>query len=112
MGVMKALGLPGSTTWTKDNPAKVVQLAGSPTDNNATLFTKGQTEILQPLVDQGVIKIVAQQGVDNWDPANAEKLMENILTAQQNKIDAVVASDRKSTRLNSSHGYLSYTGLC
>ena len=93
MGVMTALGLPGSTTWTKDNPAKVVQLAGSPTDNNATLFTKGQTEVLQPYVDSGVIKIVAQQGVDNWDPANAEKLMENILTAQQNKIDAVVASN-------------------
>src|SRR5690349_13940224 len=72
-------------------PAKVVQLAGSPTDNNATLFTKGQTEVLQPYIDSGKIKIVAQQGVDNWDPANAEKLMENILTAQQNKIDAVVA---------------------
>src|SRR6266540_6994404 len=93
LGVMTALGLPGSTTWTKDNPAKVVQLAGSPTDNNATLFTKGQTEVLQPYIDSGVIKIVAQQGVDNWDPANALKLMENILTAQQNKFDAVVASN-------------------
>jgi len=93
MGVMTALGLPESTTWTKDNPAKVVQLAGSPTDNNATLFTKGQTEVLQPYIDSGVIKIVAQQGVENWDPANALKLMENILTAQANKVDAVVASN-------------------
>jgi D-xylose transport system substrate-binding protein len=93
LGVMTALGLPGSTTWTKDNPAKVVQLAGSPTDNNATLFTKGQTEVLQPYVDSGVIKIVAQQGVENWDAANALKLMENILTAQGNKVDAVVASN-------------------
>jgi len=93
LGVLKALGIPGSTTWTKDNPAKVVQLAGSPTDNNATLFTKGQTEELKPYVDSGVIKIVAQQGVDNWDATKAEQLMENILTAQQNKIDAVVASN-------------------
>ena len=93
LGVMTALGLPGSTTWTKDNPAKVVQLAGSPTDNNATLFTKGQTEVLQPYVDSGVIKIVAQQGIENWDAANALKVMENILTAQNNKIDAVVASN-------------------
>jgi len=93
MGVMTALGIPGSTTWTKDNPAKVVQLAGSPTDNNATLFTKGQTEVLQPYVDSGVITIVAQQGVEAWDPANALKLMENILTAQGNKVDAVVASN-------------------
>ena len=93
LGVMTAMGLPGSTTWTKDNPIKLVQLAGSPTDNNATLFTKGQTEVLQPYVDSGVVKIVAQQGVDNWDAANALKLMENILTAQNNKVDAVVASN-------------------
>ena len=93
LGVMKAIGLPGSTTWTKDNPAKVIQLAGSPTDNNATLFTKGQTEVLQPYVDSGVIKIIAQQGVENWDPANALKLMENLLTAANNKVDAVVASN-------------------
>jgi D-xylose transport system substrate-binding protein len=44
-------------------------------------------------VDKGVIKIVAQQGIDNWDAANALKVMENILTAQGNKIDAVVASN-------------------
>ena len=93
LGVMTAMGLPGSSTWTKDNPIKLVQLAGSPTDNNATLFTKGQTEVLQPYVDSGVVKIVAQQGVDNWDAANALKLMENILTAQNNKVDAVVASN-------------------
>jgi D-xylose transport system substrate-binding protein len=93
LGVMTALGLPGSTTWTKDNPAKVVMSGGSPTDNNAVLVRQGQMEIVQPYIDQGVIKIVADQWVDNWDPANAEKMMENILTAQQNKIDAVVASN-------------------
>jgi len=93
LGVMTALGLPGSTRWKKDNPAKVVQLAGSPTDNNATHYTKGQTEVLQPYVDRGVIKIIARQSVENWDPANALKLMKNILTAQKNKVDAVVASN-------------------
>jgi D-xylose transport system substrate-binding protein len=92
-GVMKALGLPGSTTWTKDNPAKVVLSGGSPTDNNAVLVRQGQMEILQPFIDQGVIKIVADQWVDNWDATKAETMMENILTAQQNKVDAVVASN-------------------
>jgi D-xylose transport system substrate-binding protein len=76
-----------------NGPARVVQLAGSPTDNNATLFTKGQTEILQPYVDSGKIEIIAQQGIDNWDPANAVKVMENILAAEGNDIDAVVASN-------------------
>jgi D-xylose transport system substrate-binding protein len=92
LGVMKAID---AENWdvNANGPARVVQLAGSPTDNNATLFTKGQTEILQPYVDSGKIEIVAQQGIDNWDAANALKVMENILTAQSNDIDAVVASN-------------------
>jgi D-xylose ABC transporter substrate-binding protein len=93
LGVMTALGLPGSTTWTKDNPAKVVMSGGSPTDNNAVLVRQGQMEVVQPYIDSGVIKVVADQWVDNWDATNAEKMMENILTAQGNKIDAVVASN-------------------
>jgi len=93
LGVMKALGLPGSTTWTKANPAKVVMSGGSPTDNNAHLVRAGQMEVIQPFIDSGVITIVADQWVENWDPAKAEAMMENILTAQQNKIDAVIASN-------------------
>lgn len=93
LGVMTALGLPGSTTWTKDNPAKVVLSGGSPTDNNAVLVRQGQMEVVQPYIDSGVIKIVADQWVENWDAAKALTMMENILAAQQNKIDAVVASN-------------------
>ena len=93
LGVMTALGLPGSTTWTKDNPAKVVLSGGSPTDNNAVLVRQGQMEVVQPYIDSGVVKIVADQWVENWDAAKAEAMMENILTGQQNKIDAVVASN-------------------
>lgn len=72
---------------------KFVLLGGSPTDNNATLFRQGQMEVLQPLIDKGDIKVVADQWVESWDPANALKIMENILTAQNNDIDAVVASN-------------------
>jgi len=99
-GVVKALGLEdangnpqASTTWTQATPAKVVMSGGSPTDNNAVLVRQGQMAVLQPFLDKGVIKVVADQWVDNWDPAKAEAMMENILTAQQNKIDAVVASN-------------------
>jgi D-xylose transport system substrate-binding protein len=93
LGILKALGIPGSTTWTKDNPVKMVLSGGSPTDNNAVLFRQGQMEKLQPFIDSGIIKVVADQWVDNWDPAKAEAMMENILTAQKNKIDAVTASN-------------------
>jgi len=71
-----------------------VMLGGSPTDNNATLFRQGQMEIVQPLVDAGKVTIVADQWVENWDPANALKNMENILTAQSNNIDAVLSPVR------------------
>jgi D-xylose transport system substrate-binding protein len=93
LGVMTALGLPGSTTWTAANPAKVVMSGGSPTDNNAVLVRQGQMEVVQPYIDAGVVKIVADQWVENWDAAKAQAMMENILTAQNNQIDAVVASN-------------------
>jgi len=93
-GVVKALGLDtGNPTWTSSNPVKMVLSGGSPTDNNAVLVRGGQMQVLQPYIDKGVVKIVADQWVENWDPAKAEAMMENILTAQQNKVDAVVASN-------------------
>jgi D-xylose transport system substrate-binding protein len=71
----------------------IVLLGGSPTDNNAHLFRAGQMEILQPLIDKGDLKVVADQWVENWDAANAKKTMENILTSTKGKFEAVVASN-------------------
>ena len=68
-------------------------IGGSPVDNNAHLFRKGQMNVLQPYVDKGDIKIVGDQWADSWLPENALKIMENGLTANKNKIDAVVASN-------------------
>ena len=72
---------------------RFVLLGGSPTDNNAVLFRNGQMEVLQPHINSGRIEIAADQWVDNWEQEIALKKMENILTAQKNKIDAVVASN-------------------
>jgi len=68
-------------------------LGGSPTDNNAHLVRRGQMEVLQPLIDKGDVKIVGDQFVDGWSQEKALGIMENMLTANQNKIDAVVASN-------------------
>jgi len=91
-GVMKALDI---ANWdvAANGPARVVKLGGSPTDNNAILFRQGQDEIVDPLVEAGAVEIVADQWVENWDAANALKLMENILTGAGNDVDAVVASN-------------------
>jgi D-xylose transport system substrate-binding protein len=79
--------------WTKSNPAKIVLLGGDPTENNAIQIRLGQTQALQKYIDTGIVKIVADQWVSEWDYAHAQSLMENIITALSGKIDAVVASD-------------------
>ncbi|MTJ82021.1 MAG: D-xylose ABC transporter substrate-binding protein [Telmatospirillum sp.] len=68
-------------------------LGGAPTDNNAKLLRAGQLKVIQPLVDKGDIKIVGEQWVPEWSPTNAMSIIENALTANQNKIDAVIASN-------------------
>jgi len=70
-----------------------VLIGGAPTDYNAILFRKGQMNILQPYIDRGDIKIVADQWATDWLPINALKHTENALTINQNKVDAIVASN-------------------
>jgi D-xylose transport system substrate-binding protein len=68
-------------------------LGGAPTDNNAKMLREGQMKVLKPLVDKGDIKIVGQQWVKDWSASEAMSIVENALTANKNKIDAVVASN-------------------
>ena len=68
-------------------------LGGSPLDNNAKMLREGQMKILKPHIDSGDIQVVGDQWVDNWQPEKALKIMENALTANENNIDAVVASN-------------------
>ena len=70
-----------------------VMIKGSPTDPNADFLRGGQQEVLQAAIDSGAVKIVGEAYTDGWLPANAQRNMEQILTAQDNKIDAVVASN-------------------
>lgn len=68
-------------------------MGGSPVDNNAKLFRKGQMKVLQPHIDSGKVKVVGDQWVDSWLAEKALQIMENALTANKNNIDAVVASN-------------------
>jgi D-xylose transport system substrate-binding protein len=97
-GVLKALGFdpakPAPTAkYTKAAPVQLVKLEGDPGDNNAKFFEQGQDDTLKPFIDAGLIKVVARQNIANWDETNAVKAMENILTAQNNKVDAVIAAN-------------------
>ncbi|MEX0970942.1 MAG: D-xylose ABC transporter substrate-binding protein [Paracoccaceae bacterium] len=70
-----------------------VMIKGSPTDPNADFLRGGQQEVLQDAIDSGAITIVAEAYTDGWLPANAQRNMEQILTANDNNVDAVVASN-------------------
>ena len=72
---------------------RYVMIKGSPTDPNADFLRGGQQEILQDAIDAGDITIVAESYTDNWQPDLAQRNMEQILTAQDNGVDAVVASN-------------------
>lgn len=68
-------------------------MGGSPTDNNAKMFRQGQMNVIQPAIDAKQIQIVGDQWAMGWSAEAALNIMENGLTANANKIDAVVASN-------------------
>lgn len=70
-----------------------VMIKGSAQDPNADFLRGGQQEILQAAIDAGDITIVGEAYTDGWLPANAQRNMEQILTANDNNVDAVVASN-------------------
>jgi D-xylose transport system substrate-binding protein len=70
-----------------------VFIKGSSSDPNADFLFAGQMEVLKAAVDAGKIKKVGEAYTDGWLPQNAQRNMEQFLTANNNKVDAVVASN-------------------
>ena len=68
-------------------------IKGSSADPNADFLFAGQMEVLKDSIDAGKIRNVGEAYTDGWLPANAQKNMEQILTKNGNKVDAVVASN-------------------
>ncbi|MGX5668685.1 D-xylose ABC transporter substrate-binding protein [Rhizobium daejeonense] len=70
-----------------------VFIKGSSSDPNADFLFAGQQEVLKEAMDAGKIKNVGEAYTDGWKPEIAQKNMEQFLTANENKVDAVVASN-------------------
>lgn len=68
-------------------------IKGSSADPNANFLFQGSMEILRPHIDAGRIRNVGEAFTDGWLPANAQRNMEQFLTRNQNRIDAVVAAN-------------------
>jgi D-xylose transport system substrate-binding protein len=70
-----------------------VVIKGSPTDANANFLRQGMDEVIKSSVDSGAIKIVGETYTNNWDPPTAQTEMEQFLTANNNKVDAVLSEN-------------------
>jgi len=68
-----------------------VIIDGDADSPEAQMMRRGIGEVLQPAIDSGAIKIVAESYTHWWDPTVAEATMDAILQKNANKIDAVVA---------------------
>ena len=86
VGVMQADSLVEGLKERGKPPYNVELFAGSPDDNNATFFWNGAMSVLQPMIDSGDIVVPSgqtdfdQAAILRWDPATAQKRMEDILT--------------------------------
>ena len=68
-------------------------IKGDKGDPNAAFLLEGMMEVIGDAVNSGTIKIVGESFTDGWKPDNAQKNMEQILTANNNAVDAVLAEN-------------------
>ncbi|VXB97333.1 Sugar ABC transporter substrate-binding protein [Aeromicrobium sp. 9AM] len=80
-GLKKCLG---------DKDANLIYLNGSPTDNNATLFSQGAHSVLDKV---STYKNVAEQAVPDWDNDKAVTIFEQLYTKVDGKVDGVYAAN-------------------
>lgn len=68
-------------------------IKGDKGDPNAGFLLEGMMEVVGPKVEAGEITIVGEAFTDGWKPDNSQKNMEQILTANNNNVDAVLSQN-------------------
>lgn len=68
-----------------------LMLRGDPADKNSDMIHTGHMAVLQPLIDKGDIKIVADQACDKWLRSEARRITADAL--QKFHVDAILASN-------------------
>lgn len=72
---------------------RYVIVKGNKADANADFLREGYEQVIGAAVASGDIEIVSETYTDNWDPAKAQTTMEQVLTAEDNKVDAVLSEN-------------------
>src|SRR5712671_4624395 len=70
-----------------------VLIAGSPRDEGAKTLHDAQMSVLQPYINRGDIKVIADAYTKDWLPSEAYLFMLKAIDSTQGKIAAVVASN-------------------
>jgi D-xylose transport system substrate-binding protein len=70
-----------------------VIIKGNSADPNADFLRAGMEDVIGPAVKSGDIKIVGETYTDNWAAENAQREMEQFLTQNDNKVDAVLSEN-------------------
>jgi len=70
-----------------------VVIKGNQTDANSDFLRGGYNDIIGNAVASGDVKIVGETYTDNWDPSKAQTEMEQFLTQNENKVDAVLSEN-------------------
>lgn len=83
-GIIECLGGAGNVEG-----KKIIQLHGSPTDNNATLFREGY----QAAIEGSGLETVGEEAVPDWDNAEGGVIFEQLLTAAGGEIDGVLVAN-------------------
>lgn len=68
---------------------QIIQLHGSPTDNNATLFREGY----QAAIEGAGFETVAEEAVPDWDNVQAGIIFEQLLTSVDGAVDGVLVAN-------------------
>lgn len=71
----------------------IVQIKGSPTDTNARLFDQGYQNVLGPMYASGERVLAYDTWTQGWDPALARTSVDQALTALNNDVQAILASN-------------------
>jgi D-xylose transport system substrate-binding protein len=72
---------------------RYVIVKGNSADANADFLREGMERVIGDAVAAGDIEIVSETYTDNWDPSIAQTTMEQVLSAENNEIDAVLAQN-------------------
>ncbi len=68
-------------------------IKGDKGDPNALFLLEGMMDVIGDAVASGDIVIVGEAFTDGWKPDNAQRNMEQILTANDNNVDAVLSQN-------------------